>query len=128
MVMNMQRQRGFFLLSGLIFVLVFCFVANAAANGIKERMAARLPEIVALKDKGVVGEDNLGYLQFVGTVKEKADLVQAENNDRVQVYQAIAKQQGTTADLVGRRRAQQIVEIAQPGHWLQDANGNWYKK
>jgi len=127
-VMKMQRQRVFSLLLGLIFLLVFCSVASAAANGIKERMAARLPEIVGLKDKGVIGEDNLGYLQFVGATKEKAELVQAENDDRLQVYQAIAKQQGTTADLVGRRRAQQITEIALPTHWLQDANGRWYKK
>jgi hypothetical protein len=126
-VMNMQRQRFFFLLSGLMFFLVFCS-QTAAANGIKERMAARLPEIVALKGKGVIGEDNQGYLQFVGAAREKAELVQAENDDRQQVYQAIAKQQGTTVDLVGRRRAQQIVEVAQPGHWLQDANGSWYKK
>lgn len=126
--MNMQKQRVFSLLSVLIFVLVFVSVAGAAADGIKERMAARLPEIVALKDKGVIGEDNLGYLQFVGAVKEKVELVRAENDDRRQVYQAIAKQEGTTADLVGRRRAQQIMDIAQPGHWLQDANGRWYKK
>ncbi len=126
--MKMQRQRLFFLLFGLISVLLFSSVAGAAANSIKERMAARLPEIVALKDKGIIGEDNLGYLQFVGADKEKASLVEAENNDRRQVYQAIAKQQGTTADLVGRRRAQQIMDIAQPGQWLQDANGRWYKK
>ncbi|MEK6202090.1 MAG: YdbL family protein [Desulfobulbaceae bacterium] len=124
----MQRQRLFFLLFGLISVLLFSSIAGAAAIGIKGRMAARLPEIVALKDKGVIGEDNLGYLQFVGAVKEKAELVGAENDDRLQVYQAIAKQQGTTDDLVGRRRAQQIMDIAQPGHWLQDINGSWYKK
>ncbi|MBA3005764.1 MAG: YdbL family protein [Proteobacteria bacterium] len=124
----MQRQRLFFLLFGLISVLLFFSVASAAANGIKERMAARLPEIVALKDKGVIGEDNLGYLQFVGEAKEKAALVGAENNDRLQVYQAIAKQQGTSDDLVGRRRAQQIKDITPSGHWLQDANGRWYKK
>lgn len=126
--MKMQRQRLFFLFLGLISVLFFSFVAGAAADGIKERMAARLPEIVALKDKGVIGEDNLGYLQFVGAAKEKAELVRAENDDRRQVYQAIAKQQGTAGDLVGRRRAQQIMDIALPGHWLQDANGRWYKK
>jgi uncharacterized protein len=125
--MNMQRKRFFFLFSGVMLFLVFCSQAGAA-NGIKERMAARLPEIAVLKGKGVIGEDNLGYLQFVGAAKEKAELVQAENDDRRQVYQAIAKQQGTTVELVGRRRAQQIVEVALPGHWLQDANGSWYKK
>jgi len=125
--MKMQRQWLFFLLMGLVSVLFF-FSVVSAASGIKERMAERLPEIVALKDQGVIGEDNLGYLQFVGAAKEKAELVQSENDDRLQVYQGIAKQQGTTADLVGRRRAQQIMDIALPGHWLQDENGRWYKK
>ena len=126
--MNMQKQRVFSLLSVLISVLFAVSFASAAADGLKESMAARLPEIMALKDKGVIGEDNQGYLQFVGAAREKDDLMQAENNDRRQVYQAIAKQQGTTVDLVGRRRAQQIMGIAQSGHWLQDANGRWYKK
>lgn len=126
--MNMQKQRVFSLLSVLIFILLAVSFAGAAADGLKESMAARLPEIMALKNKGIIGEDNQGYLQFVGAAKEKDDLMQAENNDRRQVYQAIAKQEGTTVDLVGRRRAQQIMGIAQSGHWLQDANGRWYKK
>lgn len=126
--MNMQRQRIFSLLSVLIFGLFMVSAASAGADSLKERMAGRLPQILALKDKGVVGEDKQGYLQFVGAAREKADLVQAENADRKQVYQAIAKQQGTTVELVGLRRAQQIVEIAKPGHWLQDGNGSWYKK
>jgi hypothetical protein len=124
----MQGQRVFSLLSALIFVLFFASATGAAADSLKARMADRLPEIMTLKDKGVIGEDKQGYLQFVGATREKAELVQAENDDRKQVYQAIAKQQGTTVELVGLRRAQQIVEIARPGHWLQDANGNWYKK
>lgn len=124
----MQRQRVFSLLSVLVFVLFFASTAGAAADDLKARMAARLPEIITLKDKGIIGEDKQGYLQFVGAAREKAELVQAENADRKQVYQAIAQQQGTTVELVGVRRAQQIVEIAQPGHWLQDANGGWYKK
>lgn len=124
----MQRQRVFSLLSVLVFVLFFASTAGAAADDLKARMAARLPEIITLKDKGIIGEDKQGYLQFVGAAREKAELVQAENADRKQVYQAIAQQQGTTIELVGLRRAQQIAEIAKPGHWLQDANGSWYKK
>jgi hypothetical protein len=124
----MQKQRIFSLLSVLIFGLFWASAAGAGADSLKARMANRLPEIMTLKDKGIIGENKQGYLQFVGTAREKAELVQAENDDRKQVYQAIAKQQGTTVELVGQRRAQQIVEIARPGHWLQDANGNWYKK
>jgi hypothetical protein len=57
-----------------------------------------------------------------------AALVKAENRDRQLVYQAIARQQGTTAAVVGRRRALQIAENARPGEWLQDASGTWHRK
>lgn len=125
----MNRQRIFSLLGFFcLLAVLFPLAATAGAEDIRERMAARLPEILALKDKGVLGEDSLGFLQFTGAVQEKADLVQAENEDRRQVYQAIAKQQGTTVELVGRRRAQQLMDIALPGHWLQESSGVWRKK
>lgn len=123
----MKKQHLLLMLPAAISLLLW-FSLSMAADGIKERMAARLPEIVTLKDQGIIGEDNKGYVQFVGAVREKAGVVQAENADRVQVYQAIAQQQGTTVDLVGQRRSQQIKDIAQPGHWLQDDKGSWYKK
>jgi len=112
----------------LILGLLITDAHSSAAAEIKQRMIARLPVIKALKDKGVVGENNKGYLEFVGQKKEQADVVAAENKDRRQVYEAIAKQQSTTVELVGRHRAAQIAEKAQPGEWLQDANGKWYKK
>jgi len=101
---------------------------HSSAAEIKQRMIARLPVIKSLKDKGIVGENNKGYLEFIGQKKEQADVVEAENNDRQQVYEAIAKQQSTTVEVVGRHRAAQIAEKAQSGEWLQDANGKWYKK
>jgi uncharacterized protein YdbL (DUF1318 family) len=102
--------------------------AYSSSKAIKKRMIERLPTIVALKEKGIVGENNKGYLEFVGKKKEKADVVNAENKDREQVYSAIAKQQGTTVELVGKHRAAQIARKAQPDEWLQDANGKWYQK
>jgi hypothetical protein len=102
--------------------------AYSSSKAIKQRMIDRLPIIKSLKDKGIVGENNKGYLEFVGQKKEKADVVNAENNDRKLVYGAIAKQQGTTVDLVGKHRAIQIANKAQPGEWLQDAQGKWHKK
>jgi hypothetical protein len=91
-------------------------------------MLARLPEIKALKDKGLIGENNKGFLEFVGQQQEKPKVVAAENQDRQMVYKAIAKQQGTTVDLVGKHRAIQIANKARPGEWLQDADGKWYQK
>ena len=100
----------------------------ASPESLKARMKARLPIIAELKAKGVVGENVKGYLQFVGEMKEKEDVVEAENNDRRKVYAAIAKQQGTTAELVGKRRALQIAKKAKAGEWLQDQSGKWYQK
>ncbi len=100
----------------------------SASDSIKQRMIDRLPVIKALKDKGIIGENNLGFLEFIGSQKEKADVVAAENMDRKSVYEAIAKNQGTTVEVVGKHRAAQIAGMAQAGEWLQDANGKWYKK
>ena len=100
----------------------------SASDSIKQRMISRLPVIKALKDQGIVGENNTGFLEFVGNRKEKTDVVAAENKDRKLVYEAIAKKQGTTTKVVGKHRAVQIAGKAQTGEWLQDANGKWYQK
>jgi uncharacterized protein YdbL (DUF1318 family) len=102
--------------------------AYSSSKAIKQRMIERLPVIKALKDQGMLGENNKGYLEFVGQKKEKAEVINAENKDRKLVYGAIAKQQGTTVEVVGQHRVVQIANKAQPGEWLQDANGKWYQK
>ena len=112
----------------LAVLFVFMSGLSCFAQGIKARMQARLPEIVALKAEGVIGEDNRGYLAFVGSARKRVDIVNAENEDRRQVYTAIAQQQGTTVDVVGRLRARQIAANADAGDWLQNENGQWIKK
>jgi len=127
----MRKYSVFYAIVALLTVLIFsaegsCF---AGANDIKARMQERLPKIVQMKTAGVIGENNMGYLEFVpGAARKEADLIAAENNDRKSVYNAIAKQQGTTKQLVGERRAIQIGEKASTGEWLQDTSGKWYKK
>jgi uncharacterized protein YdbL (DUF1318 family) len=104
-------------------------ISNAySADSIKKRMIDRLPIIKDLKARGIVGENNLGFLEFIGDQKEKADVVKAENRDRKSVYDAIAKKQGATAEVVGKHRAAQIAGKARTGQMLQDANGKWYQK
>ena len=115
----------------VISLLLACiFITGTAAWGasIKTRMKNRLPALMELKDKGLVGETNKGYLQFRGAAKEKENVVKAENADRKKVYKAIAKQQGVTIEVVEKRRALQIAQKARPGHWLQDEAGKWYQK
>ncbi|MBG0788905.1 MAG: YdbL family protein [Desulfovibrionaceae bacterium] len=112
----------------ILVTLAVCLLATAAfAQSLRERMAERAPAIVALKDQGVVGENNRGFLEF-RAAKTQADMVAAENQDRATVYKAIAQKTGTSAELVGQRRAGKLAQMAHPGNWLQSPDGHWYKK
>ena len=111
---------------GILATIVFSL--HVYADDIKSRMQSRLPAIKELKIAGVIGENNKGYLEFVGSLRKGGDVVQAENSDRKEVYAAIAQQQGTTIEGVGKRRAEQIASRAASGEWLQNESGNWYKK
>jgi uncharacterized protein YdbL (DUF1318 family) len=112
-----------------IFILsLWVTEAYASSKEIKQRMIARLPAIKSLKSSGIVGENNKGFLEFIGNKRENEEVVSAENKDRQAVYEAIAKQQGTTVEVVGKHRAIQIANKAQAGEWLQDGNGKWYQK
>lgn len=119
----------------VMMTLLFALVAGtlflsgpAEAQDIKARMKDRLPIVSELKAKGIVGENNKGFLEFVGDQREKPEVVQAENQDRAAVYGAIAKQTGVAADLVGTRRAAQLRDLAKPGEWYQDESGKWHRK
>ena len=112
----------------LLIVALITLAGAAWGQDIKARMHQRLPAIVALKAAGVVGENSQGYLTILKQPTDKKALVDAENQDRRMVYQAIAKQQKTTPELVGQRRAMQIAAKAGPGEWIQNAKGNWTRK
>ncbi len=112
----------------LIAGLVFALVATASAKDIKARMRDRLPVIVNLKAKGIVGENNQGLLTVLKNAGDQKGVVDAENQDRRKIYAAIAKQQGISPEHVGQLRAVQIAERADPGTMIQDAKGKWRKK
>ncbi|TVM00725.1 MAG: DUF1318 domain-containing protein [Candidatus Brocadia sp. WS118] len=118
-----------FLIVMLIGVVLMCNASRAQdLSAIKIQMEKRRSLIVELKHKEIVGEDMMGYLQFIGGKREKEDIVQAENQDRRTVYEAIAKKEGATTEQVGQRRALQIANQARKGVWLQGQNGKWYQK
>lgn len=122
-------RKNFFLFPSLfvIFACILLSLNSATAANIKDRMAARIPEINSLKDQGIVGENNKGILEF-RAAKKKADIVTAENKDRAKVYKAIAKKQGATPTLVGERRAKMIADKGRKGHQFQKPDGSWYTK
>lgn len=116
------------LLSIIVIYIVVITNLTHAEEDIKSRMKSRLSTITTLKAKGIIGENNKGYLEFLGSDKSKKDVIDAENKDRETVYTDIAKEQKTTAEVVGRRRATQIAEKANPGEWIQKESGEWYQK
>ena len=103
--------------------------APTTAQTIQQNMKQRQSSVNALLAKGSVGEANTGLLAVRGTLSEEEQkLVNAENQDRKTVYEAIAKQQKVTAVQVGQRRANQIAQRAAAGTWLQNADGKWSQK
>lgn len=118
----------------ILIPFIFLSATFAFSQGIKEKMKERLPIITELKNKGIVGENSLGYLEFVNEKKEKEDVVIAENKDREKVYTAMAqkKQQETsettTSENVGKIAALSLAGHAETGHWFKNEKGEWYQK
>ncbi len=124
----MHKNFSFF---SFLFVVITCslFLATSIqAASIKDRMAGRIPTINSLKDQGVLGENNMGFLEYRSGSKPQQQLVADENKDRGTVYGAIAKKQGVALTLVGQRRASMIAGKGKAGHWFQKPDGSWYKK
>jgi hypothetical protein len=98
-------------------------------GAIKQRLAQRMPAIDALKERGVVGENNRGFLEARGALSaENTKVMSAQNADRSAAYGALAQQTGSSPDQVGRARAKKIAEKSNAGVWLQDEGGRWYRK
>lgn len=114
----------------ILLTLIFCFlfVIPAHSASIKDRMASRMPVINELKNKGIIGENNKGFLEYRTPDHPKQKIIDAENKDRNTVYMGIAKKQKAPAELVGKRRARMIAGKGKKGHWFQDPKGVWYKK
>jgi hypothetical protein len=104
---------------------------NAAEDlgAVKARMEQRIAPLNAMKARGVVGENNQGFLEARGNATAAdQNVIAAENADRRTVYAAIAAKTGASPATVGKQRAQQIASIALAGHWIQDPNGTWRQK
>ncbi len=97
-------------------------------NAVKARMAQRLSKLDDFKAKGLLGENNKGFVDLRSSDSAAGDVLAEENKDRGEVYVALAKQTGSSPDQVGRARAKQIAAGRAAGVWLQKDDGSWYKK
>ena len=122
---------------------LFCLVPLSFAEGqynIKEMtpevQAAldnrrdRFDQLRSLKAKGIIGENNHGYVELLSQDAVAQNLVDAENRDRGLIYKTI-ETQNNLSDALGTIEkvfAQVQREKASPGDKIQDENGNWVSR
>lgn len=123
-----RKQRTLIILGSLALILILLSSPAAFASQLQDRMKARLPEIVALKSKGVIGENYQGYLEFVGQRRDGAAIVKAENADRRALYTAIAQKTGASPEQVGTRAALKWKANLAAGEYFKNPDGRWIQK
>lgn len=83
------------------------------------------------KSEGAVGEDNQGFAKVLKDSAEANALVQAENENRQVIYQAIVDQNSLGPNGMSNVRSV-FAEVqrgkARPGDYIQDRSGNWTQK
>ena len=92
---------------------------------------SRFKELGALKQSGVVGENNKGYVALLSKDSAAKALIEAENADRRIIYLAVVEQNGLPADALAKVEmafAQVQAEKAGPDEKIQDENGHWAAK
>lgn len=94
------------------------------------RRRDRRSELVSLESKGIVGENKLGLVEIrnasAADPSAKA-LVSAENNDRMVIYQGVAKKNGTSVVEVQKMYAARLQQDA-PSSTPIEVGGGWTVK
>lgn len=95
-----------------------------------EARRGRYDQLAALKAKGVVGENDRGYLQALVSDPEVESVVAAENTDRKLVYKTIAEQNNLAGEMATIEKvfAEVQHDKARPGDKIQKADGRWVAK
>ena len=91
---------------------------------------ARRDQLNELKQKGVLGENNHGYVEVIADSSEARSVADAENHDRKIIYETIAKQHNLSGamDTIESVFAQEQRDRARPGDKIQDESGRWMTK
>ena len=93
------------------------------------RRKARIDELRALESKGIVGENRMGQVEIRDAAQANdsaRQLIAAENQDRMVIYQAVAAKNGTSVEEVQKPYAKRLIADAPSGtpvEVLNDASG-----
>ena len=99
---------------------------QAALDGRKDRFEP----LSELKKKGLIGENNQGYVEVLVKGQGAEESAAAENKDRQVIYQTIADQNGLKDELstIEKVFAEVQRDKAQPGEKIQNTDGSWATK
>jgi len=108
-----QSLLGFFLRSA--------FAEEGLSPQVREAATMRgdrRPELFSWESKGVIGENKLGLVEIRNTSAADASvgqLVQAENSNRMTIYQSVAQKNGTSVEEVQKIYAKRLQNDAPTG-------------
>ena len=129
-------NRGLYVLWVLAICALGALLDNAAGQDAKEqirgRMKERYPALVKAKSEGKIGETAPGLVEIIAEKDAKNEtlkkLVEAENADRKQLYEMIAKDTKTSPEVVGKQNALRIFEKAEGDENFKGEDGKWRQK
>lgn len=122
-------RNQFFTKSRIAYSILFLALVHASMADFGSRMKERLPEIVAAKDKGLIGEgtDGLIYIRD-GESEEIKKLVTGENSDRELLFKSMAKKTGGSTKEVAAKFSKAVVKKSKKGHWFRKSSGKWIQR
>jgi len=108
-------------------------VASARTKGeVLAGIKARYPALVQLLAAHKVGETGEGLIAAVVKVQGKTmtvgQFIQAENADRSEYFQIVAKATNTSPQVVAKNFAQRRYKLLKTGEYWKPAGGGWTQK
>ncbi|HOW59055.1 MAG TPA: DUF1318 domain-containing protein [Candidatus Omnitrophota bacterium] len=136
----MKRMSGLMSLFFLAMLMAFppCFAAQydfkkmtPEINQALKNRQARYGNLQRLKQAGLIGENNQGYVTNLKSDPLAVSVASAENTDRGVIYRALVQQ--NTLGPNGMREVQRAFaevqnEKASAGEFIQTASGDWIQK
>jgi hypothetical protein len=128
----MKNSRKF--ISCLALFFLACIICAPAFAQTKQDVVAsmknRYAALTEAKNKGLVGE---AWTGLAGLVKQDApadikQLVEAENNDRRQLFKIIAEETATSIQEVARQNRIRMYRLAKDLHFIQNSERSWVRK
>lgn len=113
-------------------------INNTINNLVKKLTSAILVSTIAFsawaisldeaKQQGLIGEMQNGYLGVVVDNAEARELVASINEKRKSIYLNLARKNKITLQQVTALAGQKALAKTKPGHFIQNAAGQWVKK